>query len=327
MNKFDYLEVSGSYADVGRAIGSKFKKTIQSVIKHRKKRIPDYDLYLKKTEPYFQITKETFPNLILELEATAKAAEVSVPDYFALNNREVTHKKKEADHCTIAVSFGKGGPVVGHNEDWEGATPDAVYILKATIGDTTFMGLQYKVHTPGVAVSMNSWGLVQCINELNNEAQFGVPKNIVARAVLQCKTLEEAETLIRNTKRASGYNHVLVQGSEMRNIEIAGDKLSVEKVTGGTYVHTNHYLTPEMIPFEKYHTKSSVARYERAMKMILPEMNKDEMQLLLSDRAHNKYPISRDNATLGSVVAVPKENKMYICYGPSKRGEYNEYAI
>lgn len=326
MNTFDYLEVSGTHKDVGRAIGIKFKATIQGVIASRRSRIPNYDSYLRRTEPYFLAARNTFPNLIVELEATADAAEVPVAEYFALNNREVSRKEKDSDHCTIAVSFGKDGAIVGHNEDWEGATPGAMYVLKATIGETTFTGLQYKVHTAGVAVSMNNWGLVQCINELNNKSQVGVPKNFVARAVLECKTLDEAEKLIKNTKRASGYNHVLVQGNEMRNIEIAGDMLSVEKVTGGTYVHTNHYLTQEMVPLEKFHTKSSVARYERAMKLVLPGMDEKEMEALLSDTANNKYPISRATATLGSVVAVPKEQKIYICYGPSNKGQYKEYA-
>lgn len=325
MKKFDYLEVSGTHEDVGRAIGTKFKEVIEKVVAGRKRRIPDYENYLKKTEPYFKAAEEAFPDLTIELSATAKAAGVGIADYFALNNREVPHGKKDADHCTIAVSFGKDSVVVGHNEDWKGASPDAIYILKATIGDITFMGLQYKVTIPGVAVSMNNWGLVQCINELNNEAQMGVPKNILARAVLECKTLDEVENLIRRTKRASGYNHVLVQNNEVRNIEIAGDRMSVEKVVGGTYVHTNHYLAAEMILLEKYHTKSSVARYERAMKLALPGGGKSEMEALLSDTANNKYPISRKTATLGSVVAVPKEQKMYICYGPPDKGEYIKY--
>jgi len=322
--KFEYLKIAGSHQDMGHAIGSKFKVEIQRRVNKARQTIEGYDDYLKRTEPYFNATKEAFPNLILEAEAIASSAGVSVSDYFAINNREVS-KKSGSDHCTVAVSFGKNGAIIGHNEDWEGASPDALYILKATIGDTTFFGLQYKVCIPGIAVSMNNWGLVQCINDLNNSAQIGVPKNFVARAVLQCKTLDEAELLIRKTKRASGFNHVLIQGREVRNIEIAGDKLAIQKTVEKPYVHTNHYLSPEMVLLEKTHTQSSEKRYQMAMKKIKSDMTVEDMQLLLSDTNNAEYPISRHDATLGSFVAVPSESSAYICYGPPDEGEYIKY--
>lgn len=323
MKKFDYLEVKGTYKDVGRAIGTKFRDAIQRRVVGARERIVGYDAYLKKTEPYFKATEEAFPNLVTELKATARAAGVGTADYFAINNHEVKARhKKDADHCTVAVSFGEEGAVVGHNEDWEGASPNGLYVLKATIGKITFIGLQYKVTIPGVSVTMNNWGLVQCINSLETQTHSGVPKNFIARAVLECKTLDEAEALIRNTKKASGFNHVLVQGQEARNVEIAGDKLVVEIVAGKSYVHTNHYLSPEMKAFEKFHTKSSEARYNRAIGIIKCGMTIAEMQELLSDTENKEYPISRSDATLGSFVAVPEGKKVFICYGPPDAGEF-----
>lgn len=321
MNRFDYLEVRGSHKDVGKAIGSRFKEVIQKQVSRRRKRIANYVEFLKRSEPYYKAAKEYFPKLVEELESTAYAAGVGVEDYFSINNREVIN----SDHCTVAVSFGKNGAIVGHNEDWESASSDALYFLKATIGDTTFLGLQYKVAMAGVAATMNSWGLVQCINDLYQNTQIGVPKNFLARAVLEARTLNEAENLLRKTKRASGFNHVLVQGKEVRNIEIAGDVLAVEKVINKPYVHTNHYLSPEMKFLEKFHTKSSEARYERAKEIIKPSMRREEMEMLLSDTEDEKFPICREDATLGSIVFLPEEKKVYACYGHPCAGEFIEY--
>lgn len=321
MNRFDYLEVRGSHKDVGKAIGSRFKEVIQKQVSRRRKRIANYVEFLKRSEPYYKAAKEYFPKLVEELESTAYAAGVGVEDYFSINNREVIN----SDHCTVAVSFGKNGAIVGHNEDWESASSDALYFLKATIGDTTFLGLQYKVAMAGVAATMNSWGLVQCINDLYQNTQIGVPKNFLARAVLEARTLNEAENLLRKTKRASGFNHVLVQGKEVRNIEIAGDVLAVEKVINKPYVHTNHYLSPEMKFLEKFHTKSSEARYERAKEIIKPSMRREEMEMLLSDTEDEKFPICREEATLGSIVFLPEEKKVYACYGHPCAGEFIEY--
>jgi hypothetical protein len=326
MNKFDYLEVAGTHRDVGRAIGMKFRDTIQKMVVDRQKRIANYDKYIKKAEPYFKAAKERFPDLVTETIAIAEAAGVGIADYFSINNREISTQNK-TDHCTVVVSFGRDGAMVGHNEDWENTSPGALYILKATIRETTFLGLQYKAAIPGVSATMNSRGLVQCINDLNQTAQIGVPKNFLARAVLECKTLDEAETLIRKTKRASGFNHVLVQGEEVRNIEIAGDKIAIEKVEGKPYVHTNHYLAPEMKSLETSHTRSSEERYKRAKEIIKQGMTVSEMQMLLSDMKNRKHPINRRDATLGSFVASPNQKKVYICYGPPDRGKFQEYEF
>lgn len=326
--KFEYLDVSGSHYDVGFAIGKKFKDVIGKSIARRIAKNENYFEYLKRGEPFFNAAKESFPKLISEISGMAKGAGVETHDLFMVNCREVSSKsKKDPDHCTIAVSFGEEGAIVGHNEDWEGASPDALYILKANVDGTTFLGLQYKLILPGVAATLNSYGLVQCINELEQSPQTGVPKNFVARAVLECKTLDEAENLIKSTKRASGYNHVLVQGREVRNIEIAGDKLAVERVTDGTYVHTNHYLTPELTKYETFHTKSSEARYERAREIVKQDMDVDDMEKLLTDRKNKELPILRSDATLGSEVFIPSGNKVLIKYGGLSEGRFKEYNV
>lgn len=333
MKKYQVLDIKGSYQDVGLAIGESFKKEIQEDVEKRKVEIPNYDLYLEKSKEYFSFTKGIFPNLISETEAIAKAAGVSVFDYFFINNRETydeaeLYDKKEAvnpDHCTIVVGFGKDGLIVGHNEDWSIDAQDNLYVLKAAIGDISFVGLNYKTAIAGVAASMNCYGLVQCINDLYQTNQFGVPKNYLARAVLECRTLDEAENLIRNTKRASGFNHVLAQGNEVRNIEIAGDKMAVEKVIQKPYVHTNHYTSPDMQSLEKFHTKSSESRYERAKELLKENMEFEDIKSLLSDTKSAEFPICREDATIGSVIVIPKKQVFFASYGHPCKNEYIEY--
>lgn len=333
MKKYQVLDIKGSYQDVGFAIGESFRQEIQEDIEKRKVEIPNYESYLEKSKEYFNFTKSIFPNLIVETEAIAKAAGVGVVDYFFVNNRETydeaeLYDKREAvnpDHCTIVVGFGKDGLIVGHNEDWSIDAQDNIYILKATIGDVSFIGLNYKTAMVGVAASMNSYGLVQCINDLYQTNQFGVPKNYLARAVLECRTLDEAESLIRDTKRASGFNHVLAQGNEARNIEIAGDKMAVEKVVKKPYVHTNHYTSLEMQSLEKFHTKSSEARYGRAKELLKDSMEFEDIKNLLSDTNNSEFPICREDATIGSVIAIPGKQEFWASYGHPCKNEYIKY--
>jgi len=339
---FPYLEVSGTHTDLGTAIGERFQEAIQERIKIRQEKIPNYVSYLERIEPYFSATKKAFPQLIEELTAIAKAANVPLADYFFHNCRElfffylpgdiawlenVEKGDKPEDHCTIVFSPNSENPITGHNEDWSKEALDDLYVLKATVNGITFLGLAYNTVIPGDSAMMNNFGLIQCINELHPHSQIGVPKNFIARAVLECKSLDEAERLIANTKRASGYNHVLSQGNEVRNIEIAGEEMVAEKIIGLPFIHTNHYTSPRLKHLEKYHTVSSEKRYDRAKELVKPDMTKEEVISVLSDTKDSKYPICSLEDTVGSVVFVPSKDEVRICYGPPCAGEFVKYSL
>lgn len=329
---FPYLEVSGTYKQVGLAIGTKFRDKIQSRIKFRQRVVKEYQTYLAQIDLYLEESVRAFPQYVEEMKSIAEGAQVSFEDYF-LNNTYEIHDFDFADfeegHCTIAVSFNQRGAVVGHNEDWppEANAIEDLYILKATIGDTTYLGLNYATDISGAGASLNNWGLVQCINSLyTSKKKIGVPKSLLARAILECKDLESAEAIARSTNRASGYNHVLVQGDEVRNIEIAGDSLAVDKLTKEPYVHTNHYLHPDMLKYEEEKSKSSPARYARARELISNDMTKEEMIALLADTQDKQYPIC-NNGTIGSLVFIPAQKEVWICYGHPCAGEFVRYEL
>lgn len=332
---FPYIEVSGSHQNIGHAIGESLRQIIRNQIEKRQQTLENYSSYIEKIPPFYRAAKNAFPQLIEELEAIAQAARVQVNDYFLFNCREIydvslawdLQDQAKSDHCTIAVSFNKNGAIVGHNEDWSIKEIDELYVLKATTADTTFLGLNYAINLPGDSAAMNNWGLVQCINDLHSDPQIGVPKNFLARAVLECKNLNEAEVLIKNTNRASGYNHVLVQDNQVRNIEIANHSLAVEQKTNQPYVHTNHYLSKELQPLEKFRTNSSEQRYQRAKQLVRNNMTKEEMIALLSDKTNPKYPICRATATIGSVVLLPKQKEVWICYDHPCAGEFVRYTL
>lgn len=333
---FPYLEVKGTYYEVGSAIGEMFRGKIQETIRDRKKTISRYEERIEETRPYFKEAKAYFPQLVDEMRGMADGAQVALSDLFFHNNPEVYDRMAEwdrervetSDHCTIAVSFNQKGALVGHNEDWSIESLDELYILKATIANTTFLSLTYATFLPGCSASLNQWGLIQCINELEQKDKVGVPKNFVARAVLECKNLQEAEALILKTNRASGYNHMLVQGDDLWDIEIAGHDIDVVKLENTPYVHTNHCISKHMLQYQKYASQSSRHRYTRAMELVKNDMTKKDMIALLSDTADNAFPICRENKTIASVLIEPHTFTMHICYGmPSKDSRYMPYEL
>jgi len=325
LKKFPYLEVSGTYCDIGSAIGETFRDRIGYIINLRKTQIPDYSALLAKTYEYFGITLQTFPQYMDEMTAIAQAARVGVADYFFANTEELY--SPENDHCTIAVSFTDNGPIVGHNEDWYLENIDDLYILKATIKDTTFTGLNYTFHVPGASASINNWGLVQCINDLPQITSIGIPKTFIARAILACKTLDDAQNIIETSKQASGFNHVLVQGSEIRNVEISGSNNDIEVMRDLPYVHTNHFLSRHMLKYETERSQSSLARYDRATQLIHNNMTAEHMKSLLRDTKNTQFPICRSDSTIASVIITPQKREMLVCYGHPCAGEYVSYKI
>jgi hypothetical protein len=334
IKKFPYLEVRGSYRDIGSAIGETFRDRIRYIITLRKNKIPDYQQYLPKLYPYFALTLKAFPQYVEELVAIAKAAHVDVADYFFANTEELylseyvrDRMEHSKDHCTIAVSFNAEESLIGHNEDWLPESINNFYILKATIGTTTFLSLSDVSVLPGACASFNNFGLVQCINDLAQTPQTGIPKNFLSRAILECQTLQEAETLLLQSKRASGYNHVLVQQNEVHNIEISGDDYDIEIIKQQPYVHTNHFLSRHMRKYETERSGSSLARYERAKELIRNNMSVDDMKSLLRDTKNTQFPICRPDSTIASVIITPQKNEMLVCYGHPCAGEYVPYRI
>ena len=332
--RFPYLEVTGSHRDIGAAVGETFRDKILESVLWRKENIPNYKELRRKSQNHFLETLQYFPRYIEELTATAIAANVGLMDLFFANTRSlydagITSEKGELiihDRCTTLVSFGKNGPIIGQNEDWDIDNIDDLYILKASIGDTKFIGINYINELPGTSASMNNWGLVQGINEVHQKEVMGIPKNFLARAVLECKNLNEAENLIRKAKQDTGFNHVLVQGNRVKDIEIAGGKINVYETENEPYVHTNHFLS-ELKKHETYHTKSSEHRYEKAIKLVSNNMNENDIIKILSDHSDNEYPICRHDSTMATLLFTPEDRKLQISYGPACRGEFTAYTL
>lgn len=338
IKSFPYLEISGSNRDLGLAIGEMFRGKIQEVIEDRKHYIRHYQTRLQETNPYIKEATKYFPNYVAELQGMADGANVPFIDLFFHNTPEVydrtldwdREQAQTEDHCTIIVSFGPTGPLIGHNEDWAIESLDELYVLKATINGVTYLGLNYATFLIGCSATLTSNGMVQCINELHQESHAGVGKYFVARALLDARNLEHAEEILRSIPRASGYNHVLVNENVCMDIETSGSDIDIEKRIGVPYAHTNHFLSTRMQQYEKdeaTHHKNSYERLKRALELTRNNMTVQDIEHVLADTKNQLYPICREDATIGSVILEPAEQTVYICYGPPNRGTFLPYKL
>jgi low affinity Fe/Cu permease len=329
------LKVAGTHRDIGNAIGESFRNDIKNFIEKRRSKIENYYDLVRKCNMYFDLTQKSFPKLIEETIAISEASNVDVLEYFFINCVEVfdleeqedlKHRDISVDHCTIAIAPGENGnTIVGHNEDWSLEAKDNIYILHAKIGDIEFKGLNYKTSIAGVSASFNNYGLIQCINDIYQLPTVGIPKSYVARAVLESKTLDEAQKIIINSSKASGFNHVLIQNNQVRDIELLANEYSIENRINTTYVHTNHYLSETLKSKEKFHTTSSIHRYNKAISLIQDVKDVQDMKTLLSDTSDEKFPICRRDETIGSVIIDIKNDIFLVSNGHPCSNKYLPY--
>lgn len=332
---FPYLEISGTNYEVGTAIGEMFRGKIQETIAKRKHYIRKYEEKRSQISRYAAAAKKIFPHLVDELKGMADGGDVPFNDLFFHNCPEIYDHTLEWDreqaqtdeHCTIAVSCTQKGVLIGHNEDWTLDSMDELYVLKATIGETTILSLDYATFLLGSSAGINNWGLTQCINELRQTPAIGIPKCFIARAVLDCKTLKEATNLIADIPRASGYNHVLAKENDAIDIEATAKSIDIEELKGQPYVHTNHSISKHTKKEEASASKSSLARYERANQLVRNNMTMEDMKKLLSDKENALYPICRENITIGSVIIEVREKIMHICHGAPDHGMFVPYRL
>ena len=120
---------------------------------------------------------------------------------------------------------------------------------------------------------------------------------------------------------------MLVQNDEIVNIEVAAEDVSLQRLRRTAFTHTNHYLSPKMVQYEKFHTASSLHRYDRACGLLSTCTSIAGVKSLLSDTADSRYPICREKETIASIIMLPQKREMYVCRGHPCAGTYKKYTL
>jgi len=270
--------------------------------------------------------RSAYPKFVLELEGLADGAELDFQTVFVWNCRgdlrlpEDASPKEQSEAsngCTtllIPANETKGTPnIIAHNEDgapeflggcfWVTATPD---------NGTAYESFMYPGMLPGHTVGLNKAGLVQTINNVRvHDLKPGIPRQIISRALLDCKNLGEAVRVLERKDRASGFHH---------NLGCAGDKrlLSVEAPASGCDVkniinpstHANHLIAEQFQNVDQEITHSSDARQSKSDELISqPGSDLSNPEEILFDRSEEARVLFRDNdsgddygATLATTV-------------------------
>ena len=227
--------------------------------------------------PYHEVTARELPWLVEELDAVADAAGADRMRVFAASIEELAGLDGGDGACSDMVARPPasvdGHLWVAHNNDLSPEVePDVVATEWRVPGDPVVFTIGIG---PWISVGFNSAGLALTGNEVApNDNRIGIPRLLHVRDILRRRTLDEAVEAALNPHRASSYNTILShRDGGVVNVEgSATDAELIRPGPTGTLAHTNHYVSPRMLPYEgdPEYAAGSAVRYRRALEWLAP---------------------------------------------------------
>jgi len=349
------IEISGSHREMGGQIGEAARVQVQNSIANARILIDaayntlelTWDGAKIQARKYLPFAEERYPHYVDELRGLAEGANVPFDDIMVLNAMEAV--AMDALHLTRCTSMAvneertaDGHVLAAHNEDWIPEDETDVLIISAKPDkDPPFLAMTYGGLLPNVG--FNAYGIAQLIDSVYpDDSRIGIPRLIVARAVLASRRISGAigRTLVPH--RAAGYNHLLIHESgEIYSIEVSARKFEILYANDGYLVHTNHYIDPQMRQVEKDPEEllSSRVRYFRASRLIrqndkhsiksLQAIQKDHVNIPNSICNHNIEgldPLDREK-TINALVIDLNSREMHIAWGNPCQNTYHTYHL
>ena len=293
-----------------------------------------------------------------EIEGVAAGAEVRVAEVLLINARyelmlaTVFGDGKAPGECTsLAAGPGStesGHTLIGQNWDWAAEVADRSVLLEVrqehgpdilTHVEAGFMGHK----------GLNSAGLGICANAMSSDLDRfapAVPMWVVARALLNCATIDEALQVAERAERAASINFMTAsRQGEVAALELTPVDVQAIGRDAGRLSHTNVFtgLTPEGGVEDRLAGlyPQFCDRDRRAGELIHDgPLSVPAMQGMLSDHANRPESVCRHAEdqpvekpsdiplqTIASVVMDLDERKMYLADGPPCCTAYQEHAL
>jgi isopenicillin-N N-acyltransferase-like protein len=300
-----------------------------------------------QSRKYLPFAEERYPQYADEMRGIAEGANVAFDEVVTLNVMEAV--TTDALHLTRCTSFAvneqrtaDGHVLAAHNEDWIPEDEDDVYVVSAKPKDEPpFLAMTYGGLLPNVG--FNAFGIAQLIDSVYpSDSRIGIPRLVVARAVLAARRVSSAIGRAWVHHRAAGYNHMLIHESgELYSIEVSALRSEILHGTDGYLVHTNHYLAPTMKEVESDPEEliSSRVRYFRANRLLRQSQTHSIKTLQAIQKDHVNFsnsicnhavewtdPLDREK-TINAMVIDLTAREMHICWGNPCQNAYHTYHL
>jgi predicted choloylglycine hydrolase len=294
-----YIEMSGTHYDIGVQLGRFGAEFTHSFTVPR-----DVwrDVMSRRADPRVEtmrrMVETRFPSYWQEMQGLAQGLELPFDDVLLWHFRgDISDMAPEG--CTT-VQIPGSEPVVAHNEDGAPAHRGCCALAHVRpVGGKAFTSLAYPSTIPGHAFAATETGLVVTINHIRSfKVGVGFPRIVLARALLDCATLDEAVRLLETSPRAGAYHITLAQRGDSRlfGVEFSHSSCSVRKIAHAQ-CHTNHLIHRGLADEPHEISASSRSRLQRADEIISSNAEGRPLDPLsvLWDKSDPLLPIYRGN--------------------------------
>ena len=271
--------------------------------------------------------RQHFPEHMSTLEGIATGAKQPFDLIFAWNCRgdfPGGGDQSALAGCTDVMAIDGERVFMGHNEDDQSELDGHCWLVECKPTDgAPFTSFYSPGLLPGHTFGWNAAGLVQTINHIRTHDQsIGVPRHLLARAVLDCQTMDEAVSLIRSTPRAGGFHHNLGQFNQVPSavsVEAPASGVSVRNLAVGVaQAHANHLVHDALEFVPQTVAPSSASRQARADALSKNGISSvNDALALLADGEDTALPIRRKGTsstdpgfTLASATFEISESKV-----------------
>ncbi|MDE3228770.1 MAG: hypothetical protein KGO05_02720 [Chloroflexota bacterium] len=296
--------------ELGLQLGSHFQAEVQArmgdIVRDEARA-----LKLARASEYLAATEASFPRYVEEIRGYAEGADVDFLEFWA-QSLEDEFSYYRGERCTSIVT--NDGQLIAHNEDWANDAADQICILQKTVGDLTIFELNYFVTLGGNAASINSHRYIQLINTLTHtDWQMGTPRNVIARFMSETSDPVSDFERLSSVQRSTGYNHNIVSlNGGIWNIESTAQR-QVLLEPSAPFVHTNHYLSEQLAPYEAATARSTRRRYEVASERASSRMTVRELMGLTSDTSQGPDLSVFNERTIARMV-IDMDKRVAHCW-------------
>jgi len=340
MNQFPLITISGEPFERGLQHGTQLAAEIEKAVDFYRSIFGLAEDEILRHAEYFRKKIDAFDqSFVEEMDGIARGADIDPLWIVALNARtEILSRSPGVTNECTAVYFSEAS-ILGQNWDWGRALEPLAVLMKIEPADghAIFMFTE-----PGIIgkIGMNSRGLGVCLNILTlGHVLDGLPIHILLRAILECESLAQVESLLISHGGGKASNIMVADGG--------GNGFDVEFCDASSYrveprsnylLHTNHYLGSAINSEQNPDFSSSYARFDRATQFLLDNSGRDvgAMRDLLSDESDRSYPIYREYLAddsvheLGTVCTIVMELaqlKLHIRKGKGAQARFFEYNL
>lgn len=296
--------------ELGLQLGHHFQPQVQAKM-DAIVRDDSWALKLERAKEYLAATEAHFPQYVEETRGYAKGAGVDFLEFWTQSLEDEFSYYRDV-RCTSIIT--NGGKLIAHNEDWANDAADQICILQKTIGDLTIFELNYFVTLGGNSASVNSHGYVQLINTLTHtDWQMGAPRNVIARFMSETNDPAGDFDKLKAIRRSTGYNHNIVnRNGKIWNIETTAQQ-QILLEPSAPFVHTNHYLSQRLAPYEAATALSTRRRYQAASEQARPHMSVRNLMDVTSDTSQGSDLSIFNERTIARIV-IDLEQRVAHCW-------------